>query len=182
MDDGPRLRLIPGGHPEISVGSVKVVAAPEATPPLEVDAVAFEEDTFLVLSADATVRDHGEPLMKILTEAHEAEPEPPGSVVVREGHPVRMLAVVHDLGLDPTWKEAWVTSALHEILIACEARGLESVAVPPLGARHGSLRVERFVALLGEALRDTATSRLERIWLITPADRCRSLLEILRLG
>jgi len=181
MADERRLRLIAGGHPEISIGAVKVVAAPESASPFEADAVAFEEDTFLVLSADTTVRDPGEPLMKILTDAHAAEPELPGSVVVREGRPLRILAVVHDLGLDPTWREAWVASALGEMLIECEARGLVTIAVPPLGARHGTLRLERFATLLGDALRSTVPESVERVWLVAPAERCRSLIEILRL-
>ena len=180
-DERPSFRLIPGGHPEIRVGSVNVIAAPGSAPPFEVDAVAFEEDTFLVLSADTTVRDPGEPLMKVLTDAHKAEPEPPGSVVVREGRPFRMLAVVHDLGLDPTWREEWVASALGEILIECESRGLTSIAVPPLGSRHGTLRLERFVILLGDALRVAVPTSVERVWRVAPTDRCRSLLETLRL-
>ena len=58
MGERPSLRLIPGGHPEVSVGSVKVVAAPEATPPFEVDARAFEDfyDLQREWSADSLAR------------------------------------------------------------------------------------------------------------------------------
>jgi hypothetical protein len=180
VGEEPRLRLIRGGYPETSVGSFTVVAAPEGSPPFEVDARAFEEDTYLVLSADPVARDPGEPLIKILTDAHEVEPESPGSVVVRAGRPLRMLAVVHDLGRDPTWKEEWVAGALERILRECESRELGSLALPPLGTRHGSLRVERFAALLGGALRGATAASLERVWLVADANRCRSLLEILR--
>jgi hypothetical protein len=182
MVDRPRLRLVRGGHPEISVGCVRIVAAPEEPRPFEVDAVAFEEDTFLVLSADPVARDPGEPLIKILTEAHEVEPASPGRVVVREGRPLHLLAVVHDLGRDPTWREEWVTAALEGILRECETREIGSLALPPIGTLHGTLRVERFVALLRDALRGPMPASLERVWLIAPGDRCRYLLEILRQG
>lgn len=158
--------------PETTIGNVKVVTAPGWAQPFEVEAVAREEDTFLVLSADPTVRDPGEPLMKVLTAALESEPQPLGSVVVRPGQPLELLAVVHDLSLDPTWKEEWVASAIDAVLAEARERELCSIAVPPLGGVHGRMPVERFVALLAAALRRGPTGRLERLWIVADEADC----------
>ena len=160
------------GFPETTIGNVRVVTAPAWAAPFEVEAVAREEDTFLVLSADPTVRDPGEPLMKVLTAALESEPRPLGSVVVRPGQPLELLAVVHDLSLDPTWKEEWVASAIDAVLAEARERELRSIAVPPLGAVHGRMPVERFVALLAAALRRGPTGRLERLWIVADEADC----------
>jgi len=148
--------------------ALRIVSCPEDAPPFEVDAVAAEEDTWLVLSADPVATEPEEGLEEILAAARQAQPEPPGSVVVLEGRPLRLLAVVHDLSREPTWREEWVASALAAILAECEARGIRSLALPPLGARHGSLAPPRFEELLAEALRAAPPLRLERLWLVVP--------------
>jgi hypothetical protein len=96
-----KFRVIQGGYPyEISRGSLKIVAAPKDHQPFPVDAVAFEEDTFLVLSAETTVREPKESLMRVMTKLIETHPETPGSVLVKGKRPLRMLAIVHDLNLE----------------------------------------------------------------------------------
>ena len=48
----PKLRLIRGSKDfKISIGFVQIFVAPENIPPFMIDAVAAEEDTYLVLSA-----------------------------------------------------------------------------------------------------------------------------------
>ncbi|UCF56702.1 MAG: hypothetical protein JSW15_11625, partial [Deltaproteobacteria bacterium] len=97
-DKKPGLRLIRGGYPyEIRIGPFDIVGSPENKPPFKVDAVAVEEDTFLVMSADRRVRDLKEPLMKVMTRVIETQPKTPGSVLVRGKSPLRFLAIVHDL-------------------------------------------------------------------------------------
>ncbi len=76
------------------------------------DAVALEEDTYLVLSTDREVRDPCEPLMKIMTRVLETRRETPGSVPVRGGRPLRLLAVLLDLNRKPFWKEEWMETGL----------------------------------------------------------------------
>ena len=82
-----------------------VVAAPYNRPPFKVDALAVEEDTFLVMSADRKVHDTREPLIRIMTRVIETQPKDPGSVFVKGGSPLRFLAIVHDLNEEPTWRE-----------------------------------------------------------------------------
>ncbi len=66
MPENRNFRLIRGGYPEVSVGSIRVVAAPKSSSPFDVDAIVHEEDTFLVLSADIAVRsfDGGDDFIK----------------------------------------------------------------------------------------------------------------------
>ncbi len=70
--DGPELQLIRGGHHfEMSLGSIRIVAAPKDSPPFQVDAVAAEEDTFIVLSADPVVREPKEHPIRLMTRVSE---------------------------------------------------------------------------------------------------------------
>ena len=83
-DMEPKLQIIPGTYPlEISFGTLRIVAAPKDRPPFKVGAVAFEEDTFLVMSAEPIVRAPKESLMRVMTRVIETRPETPGTVLVR---------------------------------------------------------------------------------------------------
>ena len=183
IGEKPRLTLIRGNYPyEMTIGSVQVVAAPDKRPPFKVDAVAVEEDTFLVMSAHRRVQDPKEPLIKIMTRLIETRPKVPGSVFVRGGSPLRFLAVVHDLNEEPTWREEWIIGALEGILQEAERRELSSIALPFLGTLHGSLDKERFLVLLRAALEKVPVNYLKRLWLIVPGKTSSRILEILRAG
>jgi hypothetical protein len=176
----PELRIIPGTYPrEISRGPVSIVAAPKQSPPFPVDGVAFEEDTFLVLSADPVVRAPKESLMHVMTKVIETRPQTPGSVLVKGKRPLRLLAIVHDFNQDPSWREEWIASALDTILAEAETRRLKSIALPFLGTLHGSLEKQRFVGLLRDALERNPASHLERLWLVVPRGTSSKILDIL---
>lgn len=169
----PKLSLVWGGLGfEIRFGEVRIVAAPQTRPPFPVDAVVFEEDTFLVLSADPVVREpQGHPL-RIINEALAAVPEQPGTVVVRgPGRPLHFLAIVHDLNQEPTWREEWVAGALAAIFSEAEQRALRSLALPMLGTRHGTCEMMRFVVLLKTAMQEISFQHLRRLWLMVPEQR-----------
>jgi hypothetical protein len=177
---GTRLQLIHGSYPyRIRIGSLDVVLSPEKEPPFKVDAVTAEEDTFLVMSADRTVRDPKEPLMKVMTRVINTRPKTPGSVFVQGTTPLRLLAVVHDLNEDPSWKEAWITRALVGIFCEAEIRKLRSIAVPFLGTLHGSLDKERFLVLLRSTIERISLHHLKRLWLVVPDGTPSKILEIL---
>lgn len=177
------LRLIKGRYPfRITLGSLDIVASPENRPPFEVDAVAVEEDTFLVMSADRRMYDSEEPLMKIMTRVIETRPKTPGSLLVKGQSPFRFLAIVHDFNEEPTWREEWIASALDSLFLEAERRELRSIAIPFLGCLHGSLEKERFLLLLRSALERISTRHLERLWLVVPVGTRSNILEILRSG
>ena len=113
---GEQLELIRGGYPrKIQIGSLNMVASLEKDPPFKVEAMAMEEDTFLILSADKRVRHVSEPLIKVMTRVINTRPRRPGSVIVQEGTPLRLLAIIHDFNEEPTWREDWGTRALEVI-------------------------------------------------------------------
>ena len=156
-----------GADRERVVGGVRLVASPSDRPPFPVDAVVVEEDTYLVLSTATDLRIPEEHPLRVLTAAHESEPEPPGSVVVRSGQPLKLLAVVHDLSREPSCEEEWVLAALEETFRQTDRLRLRSIALPLLGAVQGVLEPTHCAELLWAVLVALEPGTLERIWLVT---------------
>jgi len=143
------------------------------------DAVVAEEDTYLVLSAEPEVREPAVARLHVFHEAYAAEPVEPGSVVVRQGSPLRFLAVVHDLSQDKSWREEWIAGALDAVLREADAWKVRYLALPPLGRVHGALPRERLVVLLRAALRARPPRHLERLFLVVPDDEAAIFKELL---
>ncbi|MBU2498592.1 MAG: hypothetical protein KKE57_06820 [Proteobacteria bacterium] len=180
-DPRPMLEVVKGGLScEIFFPPLWIIAAPKDNPPFPVDAFAFEEDTFLVLSADTTVRDPKIPLVRIMTRLIETQPQVPGKVLVRGTAPARLLAIVHDLNQEPSWKKEWVEKALEGILRAAEGRNFQAIALPLLGSVHGAMDNDRFVSLLGGILKRTPLHHLKRLWLIVPKGKAQAIIASLR--
>jgi len=177
---GPELRVIQGGlQREISFRGLLVVAAPPENSPFRVEAEVLEEDTFLVMSADLEVREPSEPVIKIMTRLLDTEPQSPGSVLLREGNPLRFLAVVHDFNQEPTWREEWIAKALESVFRKAESRHVESLVIPLLCTKYGRLEERRFVVLLRDALEKTPLETLKRLWLMVPKGRAGELLKLM---
>jgi hypothetical protein len=175
---GPR--AVPSGTaPRRDVG---IVVAPRSRPPFEVNALALEDDTYHVLSASPEYREPTEHPIRLWTAVHEQEPSEPGSVIVQAGNPPRLLAVVHDLSEEPTWREAWVIAALDGVLREAERRTISHLGLEPLGGVYGKLRPDRFVSLLRDALASFRPQRLERVWLVPKAGTERAWERALRAG
>jgi hypothetical protein len=118
------------------------------------DAVVREEDTWLILSAPPEVTPPAEPLMGIMTELLDAQPHPPGTVLVREGHPLLLLAVVHDFDAEPCCRAEWVSAALTQVLRVCRERRIRSLCVPLLGVAHGRLTPQEAITAIVRTLRE----------------------------
>lgn len=144
---------------------IRPLAAPVPSP---LDAVVREEDSHLVLSAEPVPRPSTRPLRAVAAEARRFVPARPGTVVLREGDPLELLAVVHDLHLDPTWREAWVHAALEEALRVAAERDVRALGLPLLGAVHGEMPPYTFLEMLHETLREVAPPRLEHLSLGFP--------------
>lgn len=175
------LRAIAGAHHfPLALAPCRVVAAPENKPPFAVDGIVMEEDTFLVMSAPAEPRPVREPLMRIMTRVIETRPKEPGTVLIQGARPTRILAVIHDLNQEPTWREEWISRALQRVLKSAEQERLGSIALPMLGTVHGTLEEEKFMALLGPALKTTNPEHLKRIWLVIPSEMGLETLQMLK--
>ena len=174
------LRLIDGGlHCETSFHHLRIVAAPATAAPFEVDAIAFEEDTWLVMSADPKICEPQEHPIRLMTDVIEAKPEPVGSVLIQGSQPLRFLAIVHDVNQEPTWQEEWIESALREIFRKAEQRRLQAIGLPLIGTLHGKLSTRRFAALLGRVLQQVAFDHLKRLWLIASPTITSDIVEML---
>jgi len=103
-------------------------------------------------------------------------------VLMSDGDPMRLLAIVHDLNQEPSWREEWIVSALDWIFLFAENRGLGSIALPFLGTLHGSLAKQRFIVLLRNALGQISTVNLKRIWLVVPDKTSSNIFDSLSPG
>jgi hypothetical protein len=174
----PKFELIQGGRrSDVAMGSVRIVAAPEDQPPFPVEAVVLEEDTYLVLSAGWDKIESDDHPVVILTEAFDAKPEEPGSVVVYEDSPLRFLAVVYDLAQEPSWREEWVERALEGVFREAERRRLQTIALPFMGTKHGSLEKERFLLLLRGFLERNRSPHPLRVWLTLPGNTSPKIID-----
>lgn len=164
-----QLRLISGGQdPTARLRGIHVVVSSGEKKPFPVDARVVEEDTFLVLSEEPTVCEPVESPVHLMTRLIETRPEIPGSVLVRGSGPYKIMAVVHDVNQDPTWREYWVSQALKGAFRAADRRKLKAVALDMLGCMHGRLNPLRFTRLLKRALDAEAPQYLRRIWILPP--------------
>ena len=177
----PIFRLVQGrSHSEIWMGGVRIFVAPEEMPPFVAEALVAEEDTFLVLSADPELHDMEETPERIIAEIASAEPMNPGSVIARGDNPLQMLAIVHDLNEEPSWREEWVEKALEEIFRMAQVRRLSSLALPLLGTLHGTMAKDRFLALLQEAIEKNPPVSLKRLWLVASRGTASEILTLLK--
>lgn len=165
---GKKFQLIQGGlRKETLLGNIRVVAAPEKSRPFDVDAIVCEEDTWLVMSADPEIYIPEIHPIRLMTEIIEAKPEIPGRILIRQGTPIKFLAIVHDFNTEPTWKEEWIDKALKEIFRESEKRKMKAVGIPLLCTRHGRLEVDRFLSLIADVIKGIPLKYLKRLWLIT---------------
>ena len=181
LGNSGRLRLIKGGlNCKASFGNLEIVAASKENPPFRVDGFLFEEDTFLVMSADPTVREPKTSMVRVMSNLMQTKPAVPGSVLVRGQKPFRFLAVIHDFNEEPSLKEEWVASALDAIFRKSESLQLSSIATPLLGVHYGFLAAERFIEFLVQSLKGRSLQHLRRLWLIVPGGTARGTIQILK--
>lgn len=166
------------------LGGVEIVVARDDDPPFPVDAVVVEEDTWRALGAPADTVVSPEHPVRTIARVRKAEPEQPGTIVVQRGTPLRLLAVVHDLNVDPSWSEAWIEAALDAMFVCTEELGLSALRMPLLGCEHGRVDPLDFAHLLGEALRRRAADARtpQRIWLARGSQSGAELLGAMRDG
>lgn len=177
-----RFRLIHGSlQCQTAFASLNVIAAPEESPPFKVDAIAFEEDTWLMMSADPEIAEPPEHPIRLMTDLIEAQPQPVGSVVVKGKNPLQFLAIVHDVNQDPTWREEWVERSLENIFKESEQRMLQAIGLPLLGTKHGRLEKKRFISLLSRVLKQIPFKHLKHLWLVAPTPKNFDIINWLEL-
>jgi hypothetical protein len=176
------LKSLPGyRRVTTTYAGVQVAVAREEDPPFAVDGVVLEEDTWLALSAPAdTVSVPGHPV-EVMTRVWAAEPHTAGTVVLQPGNPMRLLAIVHNLDLEPSWSEAHVADALSAAFETARAHGLRALRIPLLATRYGNLEPGHFTRLLAAQL-DRQAGRpdaVRAVWLVREAENGAELLQAL---
>ena len=131
----------------------------------EPHAVVREEDVQLVLAAVRDSRPPRESLRELERAAAEAAGHAPGSVVVRPGRPLCLLAIIHDVDREPSWREDWIVDATRAVFVEAHWRGLTRIAMPLLGTVHGSLAPVRAAELLLAALERPGVEWPETLWI-----------------
>jgi hypothetical protein len=148
-----------------------VIAETNAAPGFVIDARVLEEDTYLVLSAEPRPQEVHRSPRRLLRAAKKTVPIEPGSVLVRSTDDVtELLAVVHDLELEPSSKEEWVALALNSVFAEVDRFRFTTLAIPALGSHHDALAVSVFARLFREILESTGATSLTRILLHLPKD------------
>jgi len=176
----PHLRLIAGGlATRWRIGAVHIgLAALEAPiPPL--DAVVIEDDTYLVLGAAPIIREPTQGFEEIQRELSDYDPPAPGSVLVRRGQPLELLAIVHELEHTPSWRTNWIAAALEGVLQQAAKHHLKTIAMPLLGTVHGRLPEREALTLLLNALRHAQQQYPRELWLAVQRERLGEIRRLL---
>lgn len=176
------LRLIRGDLDRVvRIGHTRIQVAPQDRPPFNVNALAVEQDTALVLGEDSMELTTGRPSTEFKSDLEHLSEPLPGSVLVKRGTPKRLYAIVHDLEQDPSIRQEWVVKALHNIMRLADRQPLHAIAMPLLGTRYGQLEQRRFLELLCYILTKYPPSSPLKLWLIAPRYDVHELLEVLEL-
>jgi len=177
----PKLHVIDGGlYAKMSYKNFKIIAAPVASPPFKIDAVAYEEDIYLIMSADPETMPPSIHPLRLMSNLAKFTPETPGTVVVSGANPLKFLAVVHDVDCEPTWREEWIEKSLVSIFAEARQRRIRSLGLPLLGTKYGKLKHHRFIKLLAKSLQKTSFENLVHLWLMAPAPENADLIKALK--
>lgn len=164
----------------IRLHNISVLVVPENMAPAKVAAVVEEQDTALVLSKPSSIPvSDNKPSWFLANKLESQELLEPGSVIVREGNIIKLLAIIHDLDCEPTWKYEWISQALENIFDITSSHNISSLQLPVLGAQHGRFKLKEFLFLLHEKIKDYH-GPLEKIWLIIHHKDCQQALSYLK--
>lgn len=167
-------------HSQVNICKVSIIVIPANLAPKNVAAIVEEQDTALVLGqpSEITLTDN-KPSWFLANKLESQKILEPGSVVIRNGKTLKILAIVHDLDHDPTWKPEWISQALDNILNISGLHGIHTLQMPVLGTQHGRYELTAFLSLLTDKIK-TYQGPLEKIWLIIPRENCTQALSYLK--
>ncbi|EDN68602.1 conserved hypothetical protein [Beggiatoa sp. PS] len=147
---------------------IQIILASENSPPFDVEAFVYEQDTALILGQTHEIKKPVESTENLMNQALEMQPLTPGHVLVKGKFPVQLLAIIHDFDQEPSWREEWIEQAFHNIVQISEQHQLQSIGMPLLGTVHGNLSIHRSLTLLRSVIEQISPTYLKRLWLITP--------------
>ncbi len=164
---------------KVQINGLDIYIAPEDCPPFSVKAIVEEQDTSLVLEPSDEIPEYSD-VRPLWYQANTQELQKvyhPGEVIVKSYNPIRLLAIVHDLDCEPSWKIDWIKAAIKNIFNLCAEKQLLSLALPILGAQYGKLKSAEFLKLLVSQLLLKPLDCPQRIWLLVPANDCQKVYD-----
>ncbi|MFT5394904.1 MAG: hypothetical protein ACI85N_000083 [Gammaproteobacteria bacterium] len=119
---------------------------------LKVDAVVEEQDTNLLLGKAPVIMETVESFPALVDQMEQQLCEIPGSIIVKNSKPKRLIAIVYDVEHTPICEESWVKKVLQKIFAQCYEHKINNLAMPLLGTAYGKLTDETIVDLLQDLL------------------------------
>jgi len=148
---------------------VNFVAAPRTHPPFTCQAIVEEQDTYLLMAEQTTLKDPGKPCWFLANTMEQEDACTLGSVIIKGHVPIRLLAIVHNINQVPTCHPESISKTYRTLLNTIQEKAITSVALPLLGTVHGKLSITEAIALLNECLQAPLPESLQRIWLVLPS-------------
>jgi len=160
----PLLQLVRGRNDEHHIGKVRLsIFSPKNAPPC--DALVLEEDIWQILAAGPDFSPCTEHPIRIWTELLDTKPLPAGTIMLREGVPLILIAVVYDFDEVPCCRSRWISAALTEIYRICRERHIHSLLLPLPGVRHGRISLRKSLRLVIRTLKHGNKDGLRRVML-----------------
>jgi len=160
------------------VGDIEIAIATNHFPPFAINAVIEEQDTSLVLGETDKIRDPGgKPSWYLANIAETQSLLSPGHVIVRDTHPLRLQAIVHDLDQDPICRASWISQVLQEIIAISAKRNIHALQLPLLGTRYGGVGFRQFIDMLLDELTQEDPTSLKKLWLVSPEQQCQNIFQ-----
>ena len=166
---------------KIQINQTDIYIAPENCPPFSIKGIVEEQDTSLVLEPSNELPEYNDS-RPVWYQANTLELQKvyhSGEVLVKSYNPIRLLAIVHDLDCDPSWKIDWIKSAINNIFSLCDEKQLASLALPLLGTQFGKFKNKEFLKLLVNQLLFNQLDYPQRIWLLASVEDCQKVYEVL---
>lgn len=164
----------------VRINDIDIVVAPKRVSPFNTDAVVEEQDTALILNEPEKIStSDNKPAWYLANKLETQSLIKLGSVIKRDGESLRLLAIVHDLDVDPSWSSEWIEQALNNIFKIGDIEGISSLQLPVLGSQYGRFNLQEFLQLLVIAI-NKAQGKLKKIWLVVPQQDCSKTLAILK--
>jgi len=123
-----------------------IIQFTEADPALlQVDAVVEEQDTYLLLGKSPVILETIESFPDLVKKMEQRIRKIPGSVIVKQSRPKRLIAIIFDVEHTPISEVSWIKEAIQNILKQCEYYKLKTTS-------YGKLKEDTIIQLLQDSL------------------------------
>ena len=178
MTDKLQFAVLEGGkNKQVTVNTVNLAVVPNSLSPLLVNVRVFEEDTHLVLTVDPDMRHTEEHPIRLMTRIMETKPKKPGSIITRNAS---WYAIVHDLDVEPSWRQKWIEDAYLAILKLAETKRVQKLGLPLLGSVHGNFSPEQSLKILIQNITPLTFQHLNNILILVPHQECKKTMQHLQ--